>query len=372
MQRIIKTILSIFAIIILLIVGTIFYVKAQLVPRAYEDGTTFTIEQGTYGKTVFSNLEEQGIIRNKDIAYFYFKFLSPTVMDFKAGTFELEKGMDIDQIIETLSDDSKFYRPTVTVTITEGDFAIDMAKELAAQLDVTADEILDYWDNEQVVREYMEEYPFLTEQIFTDGVKYYLEGYLFPSTYELYQNSTLDEITRKFLDQTLVIYNKYKDDFDNAPSYYHYETDSVSQATIHDIFTMASIIEWESGYADEAQDIASAIYNRLNYKPIDMIRSSVTACYSQDLGKDNCILVDQDLNLAYKEDGETYNTYTKYGLPVGAIGNPSEASIYGALHPSDTDYFYWVGDLCGIDGKTHFATVKEGNDKISAKYIRCE
>lgn len=372
MKKIVKIVLCIFAILILLGVGSIFLFKSQLVPKNYPDETKFTIDQGMYGRQVFDKLEEEGIIRNADACYIYGKFLSGQPLDFKAGTFVLKKGMTLDDIIIDLCDDSKFYRPTVTITVPEGSFLVDIAKIVSDSCEVSSSDLVDYWNSESIVRSYMNEYPFLTEQIFNENTKYLLEGYLFPSTYELYANSTIDEITRRFLDQTLSIYEKYKDDFDNTPVYYHYETKEDSKATIHEIFTMASILEWESGNDEQMQDVASVFYNRLNYKPIDMLRSSVTACYSQDLGKDSCLLIDRDLELAYKEDGETYNTYTKYGLPIGPISNPGETAIYSALHPSDTDYFYFVGDICGIDGLTHFSTVEEGNEAISKKYVSCQ
>ena len=372
MKKIVKIVLCIFAILILIGVGSIFFIKSQLVPKNFPDETQFTIDQGMYGRQVFDKLEQEGIIRNSDVCYFYGKFLSGQPLDFKAGTFVLKKGMSLDDIIIDLSDDSKFYRPTTTITIPEGSFLKEIAKIVSASCDISSSDLIDYWNSESVVRDYMNEYPFLTEQIFNENTKYLLEGYLFPSTYELYQNSSIDEITRRFLDQTLSIYKKYESDFDNTPVYYHYETKEDSKATIHEIFTMASILEWESGNDEQMQDVASVFYNRLNYKPIDMLRSSVTACYSQDLDKDSCLLIDRDLELAYKEDGETYNTYTKYGLPIGPISNPGETAIYSALHPSDTDYFYFVGDICGIDGLTHFATVEEGNEAISKKYVGCK
>ena len=372
MKKTIKIVLSIMAILILLGIGAIFVFKTQLVPKNYEDETQFTIDQGMYGRQVFDKLEQEGIIRNANACYIYGKFLSGQPLDFKAGTFVLKKGMTLDEIIIDLCDDSKFYRPTVSITVPEGSFLTDIAKIVGDKCDISSGDLVDYWNDESIVRGYMNDYPFLTEQIFNENTKYLLEGYLFPSTYELYQNSTADEITRRFLDQTLAVYDKYRSDFDDAPVYYHYETNDDHKATIHEIFTLASILEWESGNDEQMQDVSSVFYNRLNYKPIDMLRSSVTACYSQELGKDSCLLIDRDLELAYKEDGETYNTYTKYGLPIGPISNPGETAIYSALHPSDTNYYYFVGDICGIDGLTHFSTVEEGNEKIAKKYVSCE
>lgn len=372
--------LCIFGSLILLLVGSIFYVKIQLIPKKYENNTVFTIEPGTYGKQVFEDLEEQGIIRDSKIDYIYIYYLSGLNIDFKAGSFELPENLSLEEIVETLCDDSKFYRPTEVITITEGEFILGtnqfdnqtygIARTITNKLNVSLDELLNFWNDEDVLKGYIDEYPFLTDDILNPNIRYKLEGYLYPNTYEFYLDSSCDEITRKFLDQTYQIYKKYEDDFANAPKFYHYYDKEERQASIHEIFTLASILEWESGNDSQMQDISSVFYNRFEYP--DMLRSSVTSCYSLGYDKDSCLLVDKDLDLAYTEDGETYNTYTKYDLPVGPISNPSEQSIYAALHPNQTDYFYFVGDICGIDGLTHFSTVEEGNEAISKKYVSCE
>lgn len=370
MNKSVKIVILTFLTVILLIIGSVFFVKIQITPKRYENNTEFVVEKGAYGKQVFEDLEEAGIIRNSSICYLYARFLSPSVINFKAGTHVLESGLSLDEIITTLSDDSKFYRPTDTVTITEGSFLEDIAKTVANALGSSKDELVAYWDDIDNVKMYMNEYPFLTDEILNSKIRHPLEGYLFPSTYEFYDDSTFDEITRKFLDKTLSVYNEYAADFENAPEIYHIETKSYKKATIHEIFTLASILEWESGNDEDMLDIASVFYNRFEYP--DMLRSSVTACYSLGLDKDSCLLVDKDLNLAYTEDGETYNTYTKFGLPIGPIASAGEKAIYAALHPNDTDYFYFVGDICGIDGKTHFSTVEEGNEYIANKYVACK
>lgn len=372
MKKLVKIVLCIVLSICILILGGILFFRSQIQTKDYVDNTEFVIDQGMYGRAVFDKLEDENIIKNSDLAYTYMRFLSSTKMDFKAGTFLLPANMNLDELVYYLSDDSKFYRPTSTITITEGMFLIDIASSLSNVLDVTKDELLEYWNDDEVCRNYMYEYPFLTEDIFNKDIRYNLEGYLFPSTYEFYNDSSLDEITRKFLDGTLDVYLKFEEDFKNTPSYYHYYEKEEHPATIHEIFTLASILEWESGNDEDMFDISSVFYNRLNDDEYDMLRSSVTACYSHGFDKDSCLLVDKDLDLAYTEDNETYNTYTKYGLPIGPISNPGETAIYSALHPADTDYYYFVGDICGIDGKTHFSTVQEGNEAISKKYVSCQ
>lgn len=362
----ISVVASIFAIIFLLIVGGIFIIKIQLTPRDYELNTTFTVERGAYGKAVFDDLEEQGIIRNSTLSYYYMKFFSDVPIDFKAGTFELDNRMSLEELVTALSDDTKFYRPTNVFTIIEGKTVAATAKAVAEVTNLSEEELIDYWNDETVIRGYMADYPFITEDMFNPDIKFILEGYLFPSTYEVYEDSSLDEITRKFLDTTLAVYDRHLDEFENAPSFYHFYDKEVKQMTTHEVFTFASILQWESGSHKDMKDIASVFYNRFKYP--DRLGSSVTACYSQNYldDSDACRLLDYDMSISHAEDGLTYNTNVKYDLPIGPITNPGEDAIVATLNPNDTDYFYFVG----ANGQTYFATVKEGNEGLINKYLK--
>ena len=99
MNKSVKIVILTFLTIILLIIGSIFFLKVQLIPKKYADNTEFVVEKGAYGKQVFADLEEEGIIRNSDICYLYARFLSPVTINFKAGTHVLEAGMNLDEII---------------------------------------------------------------------------------------------------------------------------------------------------------------------------------------------------------------------------------------------------------------------------------
>lgn len=344
-----KTLLIVLSIILIVFLSSFFIIKSQISTKKYEDNIQFTIDQGMYGKSVFDKLEKEGIIKNSKFAYLYSRFFSTVKADFKAGTFTIPKDLSLDDLIVLLSDDSSFHKETVILLFKEDDFITDFANRISLNTNLEYNDIIAYWNNEEIVRNYMNEYPFLTEEIFNENTKNLLEGYLFPSTYEFYVETTLDEITRKFLDQTLSIYIKYLDDFNNAPSFYHYYDGETKQATIHEIFTLASILQWESGNPDDMKDISSVFYNRLNAP--EVLASTVTACYSFNLDKEACALYGDSYEYTQKFDNYTYNTYMMQGLPIGPVLCPGEDAIYATLHPNQTDYFYFIGD-----GKeTHFA-----------------
>ena len=210
---------------------------------------------------------------------------------------------------------------------------------------------MEYWNDEDIIRGYMDEYPFLTEDIFNDDARYYLEGYLFPNTYNFYRETTPDQITRTFLNETLNIYNKYREDFDN------------SKLSIHEIFTLASIVQYEGTTLENMQSIASVFYNRLDNGM--MLQSSVTICYAINIDKDDdwreC-----EYNVSFDSP---YNTYKYTGLTPGPILNPGINALVAVLEPADTDYLYFMADVCG-DGQVYFAKTFSEHQANVNRYLK--
>lgn len=350
-----------------LIVGIVMTISSKLKPNLSQEETTFTVKEGKFGKGVFKDLESAGIIKSSNFAYYYVSFLTDESMDFKAGTYLLSKDMTLPEVVNTLCDASKIYRPYSTIKIIEGETVEEIARTISQIINVDYEDLINFWDDEDIVRSYMADYSVLTEDIFNPHVRHLLEGYLFPNTYNMYNDSSLHEITTKLLDQTQLIYEKYKDDFNDTPSYYNWETSRSKKMSVHEIFTLASICQWESGNSKDMPTIAGVFYNRLNDpdKGSARLYSNVTACYAQGLYKKECMAIDASLELAYKdnEDNAYYNTYNINDLPVGAICNPGEAAIAAVLNPEETDYYYFVG-YCE---KTYYSTKAQGN-AILAQY----
>lgn len=380
MKKKTKIIIAIFVILFLIIgiiAGVISYVNSCLKPtkeflngeicNEYEtpcEVTPFIVDEGAFGKSTLEKLEENGIIKDADIVYYYNRIFSG--FSFTAGFFELPHQMEdvygnkhdttLDELMGFLSDPKNAHQDTVTLSFDEGDFIKSFAQTIADNTTVTYQELMDYWNNQDVIKSYMSEYPFLTNEMFNENVKYYMEGYLFPDTYEFFEFTNPDEVTRRFLDRTLEIYNKYKEDFDN------------SNHSIHEVFTLASIIQWESGSLEDSKLIAGVFENRLNAP--EVLASTVTACYAFDLSKDECYEVGDTLDYTWRES--PYNTYTVQGLPPGPVCNPNEIAINAALHPDTSDgYFYFCANMC--EGGTKFAkTYAEHEYNINHYYLACD
>jgi len=306
---------------------------------------------------------DTGIIKDADIVYYYNRLI--TGYSFPAGYFEIPhqiaetdgtlRDITLDEIMAFLADPKNAHQDTVTLSFDEGGFLRSYAQKIADYTTVDYEELMAYWNNEDIIRSYMNEYPFLTDEIFNEDVKYYLEGYLFPDTYEFFEFTNCDEVTRRFLDRTLEIYEKYEKDFKE------------SEFSTHEVFTLASIIQWESGNPDDALLIAGVFVTRMNYP--EVLGSTVTACYAFDLDKDECFAHGDETR--YTQTYHPYNTYTIQGLPPGPVSNPNESSIYAALHPdSSQGYFYFSADLC--NGGTVFArTYAEHEYNIQQYMLAC-
>lgn len=168
-----------------------------------------------------------------------------------------------------------------------------------------------------------------------------LEGYLFPDTYDFYQNESASVSLSRFLSN---LNNKL--------------TDEVRQAaenrglTVRELLTIASLIEKEAGSDDERATIASVIYNRLNAGMKLQLDSTIN--YINNTSTFNITNADMEID-------DPYNTYMYEGLPPGPICSPGMASIMAAIEPESTDYWYWYA----VDGETFFFTNHEDFDAFA-------
>lgn len=325
-------------IIILGCIGFNIYTKLQPV-QSQSETVAFTIDEQSTSKTICQKLQNEGIIKDANVAYYYAKFGKLT--NFKAGNFELDKNWTLEKIFTTLNDISASHANSASVTIVEGDWAKDAAKKFAKGTNVTADQLIALWSNQEWLTSQMAKYPFLTEEMFNSNIRIYLEGYLTPETYIVDQDTTAEEITTQLLDQTLAVYNKYSAAMQK------------SNLTVHQIYTLASIVQYEGGGdAETLKNIASVFYNRLS---IDMaLQSSVTVCYAIDFDKTS----DSWQACEFNSDFDSpYNTYKYTGLPPGAIENAGTAALDAVLNPNDTNYLYFMADV--KTGKVYYAETYE-------------
>lgn len=242
------------------------------------------------------------------------------------GSYELDTNMDYSALLRSMSPNTNA-RQTVSVLIPEG----YSMKEIFALLEengvATAEALSDAAAN------YSFQYSFLDES--TLGQPQRLEGYLFPDTYQFYKDSDPATALAKMLTN---FDNKFTQDLRDRAKVLGY--------SIHDILTVASIIEKETDGVDQTL-ISSVIYNRLKHTSSGTngyLQMDSTIQYILDERKEQ--LTEEDLAI-----DSPYNTYKNQGLPAGPICSPGMSSIRSALYPEDTNYFYFI---LGNDETTHF------------------
>ena len=190
--------------------------------------------------------------------------------------------------------------------------------------------------------DWMKDYSFLNvDDLNNSNYKVKLEGYLFPDTYFLEKNDSLDDITRVLLDRFDVMYKENKKAFDQ------------SDLSIHRIISLASVVQFEASEPGDMAKIAGVFYNRLDQGM--KLQSSVTVCYA--LYDDFNDPKDCETN---PEVDSPYNTYLHEGLPIGPILNPGDEAIKAVLNPKKTDYLFFAADIYNkVDGKVHYTKTYE-------------
>jgi UPF0755 protein len=321
-------IMSFFMLLILSGVGVGYWVFMSENSVAAGEEQFFELVPGTSVASIAEKLEEDGLV---DHALLFRVRVRMAEADdlLRAGGYQLRPGMSYEEIIEVLKEGPP-RQDTVTVTIPEGRSIDRMASILAEELQFSAEEFIEVAQNG--APEFAEEFPFLIGA-FDDT----LEGYLFPDTYEFFDNATSREVITIMLRRFEAVWNDLE-----AP------TGDATEMSPAELVVIASLVEMESSLARERPLVSSVIYNRLSINRKLQFCSTVQFLIP---GEER-----QRLRLTYEQIRvpSPYNTYMNEGLPPGPISNPGRQALDAALHPADTDYIYFV--LTGHDGSQTFAS----------------
>ena len=161
-----------------------------------------------------------------------------------------------------------------------------------------------------------------------------LEGYLFPNTYEFTRTQSMKDIAAAMVKQS----RQVSEQIGLIPNG---QGTDVKKTDVRKMVTMASIVEKETAVGEERSVVASVYYNRLDKKM--PLQADPSVIYAELLnGSYSGALHHADMGFQSE-----YNTYAHPGLPPGPIANPGRTSLEAAMHPAQTDYFYFVSDGSG-------------------------
>ena len=330
--KIILIISGIILAIIAIFIGLYFYL---LTPVSKESTiVNFTINQGDSKMEIANNLKDANLIKSKYATLFYIVLSGNT--NIQAGSYELNRNMSTEDIIRSLAngDVINAERDSVSLTFREGITLEEYLKLLSENTNLEYDAMLEEINNSEFLNSLIDDYWFLTDDILNNDLYYGLEGYLYPNTYQIHTETTLNEVIRKMLDETAKQLEKFRSEID------------ASNYSIHEILTMASIAEKEAMNYEDRTKVAQVIYTRLD---LGMnLGMDVTTYYGVHKSMTETLTA---LDLA---DDNPYNTRNAslIGLPVGPICNPSSESIRAVLNPADTNYIYFFADI--ITGNVYF------------------
>lgn len=340
------------------ITGSAFYIADNLSPVNSKDMTEISvkIEEGNSDKAIAQVLEEKHLIKNKTVFLGYLKVTGAKPM--QQGTFTLKPSMSVKEIVDTLTTTSGL---TGNVRIIEG-YTIDQIADTILEnvsdkgdkkSPFTKEEFLKVIQDDTFIASMVAKYPRLLASLPAkdSGVRYQLEGYLHPATYEYDQTTTCEAMIDKMLAASDAALEPY------------YDQIKASGKTVNDVLTLASLVEKEGESEEDRKEIAGVFENRL---ALGMpLQSNIALLYAQGrLGQ--TISLQEDVTLDTNMDSP-YNTYLNAGLMPGAVDNPSIGAIKAIIYPNQTDNLYFLADIA--TKKVYFSKTKEEHDANVEKYI---
>ena len=349
-QRIVKyIILGLVALALVVGLGCFWYYNDSLKAVNHQKTETVqvTIPIGSSSKDIARLLKSQGLIKNADIFSFYMK--AKSVNGLQAGHYDLSPSMDADTIIATLQKGGKPIEVDVDtkLTVVEGMQLEQIAQMVEENTPIKAADFLATANDASFIEELKSQYPSLISGLDgVQGLKYKLEGYLYPATYDYIAGTNVKDLIKQMVGKMNLEYQKLKEDMGNT------------SLSFHQILTLASIIEKE-GVTDEDRKLISGVfYNRMNN---DMpLQSDITVLYALGEHKELVTIKDTEVD-------SPYNLYKHTGLGPGPYNSPSLSAIQAAIYPTASDYFYFVADI--ETGNVYYATTLEEHEALVAKYV---
>ena len=296
-----------------------------LVPNTFaqDDGTqVLVIEKGQTGTEIADMLFERGLIRSTQ-GFKLWLYLSGTNDKLQTGHYQIPNKVTVRELISLLQEGHvESIRVTIPEGYTVGDIAIVLEKN----------QIMKAKDFLAEAKTYVP-YPYMKG---TKPATYPVEGFLFPSTYEIPVGATPRDVIQMMADEM----NRYL-----TPAVK--KQIQAQHMSIHDFVTLASIVERESLFDADRPTIAGVFKKRLAHGI--PLQSDATISYVLGYAKENVTIGDTQLQ-------SPYNTYVSKGLPPGPIANPGKKSLDAVLYSENTDYLYFVADK---EGHNHFSKTYE-------------
>jgi len=306
-----------------LVAVAVAYMSLHSAYQGFREPVILDFPKGTSTQAMARDLAQQGVIR------YSWQFLMARALHpgrkLQAGEYQFARADTPSSVLNRIARGDVFYYELV---VPEGSNLFDIAASVGRFDFLKASDFLRAARNPALIRDLAPQAPTL-------------EGYLFPATYRITRSTTVEQLCAMMTSQ----FRKQWRELQAKPH----------ARTVHEIVTLASLVEKETGRPEDRPIVASVYENRLSKgMALDCDPTTIYAAllearyrgtiYRSDLASDNA-----------------YNTYRHAGLPPGPIANPGLASLKAALMPAATDYLYFVAKPDGSGSHQFSRNIEEHN-----------
>lgn len=301
-------------VLVLVIISGVFLYSKGVIEKplvSKEDVIEIKVSNGDNFNTILNGLENDGLIKNKTIIKAYLKYYKVTA-NIKPDKYKVSKDISLQDLIQLLGT-GKGNVNTIKLTIPEGYELIDIASLVEEKGLISKGDFL----------KSVEEYPLKPYMRSGKGIKYRLEGYLFPDTYEFKKGATGKEIIDVFVKRFEEIISSIKKE----------KNIQIEDKKLGEIITLASVVEKE-GLTDEDREKVAEVFNQ-RMKIGMKLQSDVTVLYALGIRKELVLYKDLEVD-------SPYNTYKIPGLPIGPVCNPGRHAIEASISPKETKNIFFI------------------------------
>ena len=346
----VSVVLQSFAIVVLTL-GGVLYLGYSLASRFADSPETvsartvvFAIPAGATTADIGRDLKELKLIQSEVL---FEVLVARRDLDgqLRQGAFMLRPNMSLDEILDTFRQAAVVEQ---TITFPEGWRLEEMASRIGGQTDIDQAEFLQIATEES--SSFAGEFSFI--EMLPPG--HSLEGYLFPDTYQVDSGTTARDLVRRMLQR-----------FEQVVDASLRSAAAEAGLDVHELITLASIIEREAMRDDERALISGVFHNRLAQGVLLQADPTVQYVLGQDGSGGRWWK--RDINRSDLQTPSKYNTYVTGGLPPGPIAAPGLKSITAAANPANTSYLFFVARG---DGSHEFARTNEEHEVNMKRYLK--
>lgn len=302
--------------------------------QGYEGQRVLVIDQGMGRRAIAGLLTREGVLYSRWPFLFYAALRANRTV--KAGEYVFDQPLSAVGVFRKLArGEIRLY----ALTIPEGYTRWDIADQVARLRLASREAFLEATNDTKLLAD-------LAPEAET------LEGYLFPDTYYFARPAEPRAMVRTMVEQFRRVWRPLNEEGAHAQG-----------LSPHELVTLASLVEKETGVAEERGLIASVFYNRLERRIA--LQADPTVIYAARLEGEGEF--DRVINVSDLERDHPYNTYRHSGLPPGPIASPGKAALEAVLNPPETRYLYFVSNT---EGGHFFARTGAEHARNVARYRR--